>query len=127
MSITDIWGASWVLAVNADRENRHIGRMSRFMLRFELEDGEHADFLYAAGTLSFASADPTGEDLLHIAGGAAAWAELSDANAAPRRHDLLALLKAPQGLEVVDGHDILLRHLRVITRLVEIGKKDAKA
>lgn len=126
MSFTDVWGTAWVSAVNVDRENQHIGRMSRFVLRLESRDGEYADFVYRAGTLVSGNTDPAShEDLIHVVGSAAAWNELSDANAAPRRHDLLALLKAPEGLEVVAGYDGLLRHLRIITRLVEIGKASA--
>lgn len=126
MGITDAWGSHWVSAVNADAENRHIGRMSRFGLRLECNDGDHADFLYTEGKLTSGTPVPgPQEDFIHLQGSAAAWSELSDANAAPRRHDLLALLKAPDGLVVVAGYDGLLRHLRVITRLVEIGKANA--
>lgn len=126
LSITDTWGSRWVSAVNADPENRHIGRMSRFGLRLESNDGDHADFLYTEGTLTPGTPAPgPQEDFIHLQGSAAAWSELSDANAAPRRHDLLALLKAPGGLAVIVGYDGLLRHLRVITRLVEIGKANA--
>ncbi|WP_156642265.1 hypothetical protein [Arthrobacter sp. B6] len=126
MSITDAWGSHWVSAVNADTENSHIGRMSRFTLRLESTEGDKANFVYRAGLLS--SGDPAAdsqEDFIHLQGSPAAWAELADANAAPRRHDLLALLKSQEGLTVVTGYDGLLRHLRVITRLVEIGKANA--
>jgi hypothetical protein len=60
------------------------------------------------------------EDFIHLQGSTSAWAQLADPN--PPRHDVLALLKAPDGLAVVAGYDGLLRHVRVITRLVEIGK-----
>ncbi|WP_258803554.1 hypothetical protein [Pseudarthrobacter sp. NS4] len=126
MSITDAWGSHWASAVNADPENHHIGRMSRFGLRLESRDGYQADYVYTAGVLTPGKPAPgTQEDFIHLQGSAAAWVELFDANAAPRRHDLLALLKAPDGLVVVAGYDGLLRHLRVITRLVEIGKANA--
>jgi hypothetical protein len=126
LSITDAWGTHWVSAVNADTENRHIGRMSRFGLRLESNDSDHADFVYRAGVLTSENPEPgPQEDFVHLQGSTCAWAELADPNAAPRRHDLLALLKAPDGLAVVAGYDGLLRHLRVITRLVEIGKTSA--
>src|SRR5688572_6767403 len=90
LSITDAWGSHWVSAVNADSENHHIGRMSRFGLRLESQNGDHADFVYAAGMLASGNPAPgPHEDFIHLHGSPAAWAELSDANAAPRRHDLL--------------------------------------
>lgn len=128
MTITDDWGSAWVAAVNADPENRHIGRMSRFGLRLESVDGHSVDFVYTAGVLTSGSPAPGAqEDFIHLQGSPAAWSELAHPNAAPCRHDLLALLKAPEGLAVVAGYDGLLRHLRVITRLIEIGKANATA
>lgn len=61
-------------------------------------------------------------DVIHLRGSDSTWLELADADAQPLRHDLLSLIKSDDGIEVVSGWIELVRHLRVISRLVEIGK-----
>jgi hypothetical protein len=115
----------WVAAVAADPENAHIGRWSTFVVRLEDDEGGALVLRYERGTVV---ADPVGAappDLV-LRGPRSAWRELVDADAAPRRHDLLSLTKAPDGLEVVAGRETLLRHLRVLTRLVELGRAHAQ-
>jgi hypothetical protein len=60
--------------------------------------------------------------VITLRGPRSAWRELADPQAAPRRHDLLALTKVADGIEIVAGRDHLIRHLRVLNRLVELGR-----
>jgi hypothetical protein len=118
------WLQRWSESVDTDPENRHIGRFSHFRVQLESETGQVIRIQYAAGKLSFVDiADDEGAlDLIHLRGNESTWVQLVDAEAPPLRHDLLSLIKAPEGIEVISGWDELLRHLRVITRLVELGK-----
>jgi hypothetical protein len=115
------WLDGWVDAVGADPENAHIGRWSTFVVRLEDGGGSALVLRYERGTVVVDPGGTAQPDLV-LRGPRGAWRELVDASAAPRRHDLLSLTKAPDGLEVVAGRDSLLRHLRVLTRLVELGR-----
>lgn len=123
----------WAEAVDADPENAHIGRWSSFVVRAEVlpagdDPGREEVVRYSRGRVTVGTgADPDGgagpEDaVIVLRGPRSAWRELADPHAAPRRHDLLALTKAPDGIEVVAGRDHLIRHLRVLNRLVELGR-----
>ncbi|MGQ4818532.1 hypothetical protein ACQ1ZK_15525, partial [Enterococcus faecium] len=104
------WLAGWARAVAADPENAHIGRFSVFTARLVADDEGDVLLRYDRGTVSVDDGTP-GADL-ELRGPVGAWRELVDAGAAPRRHDLLALTKAADGLEVVAGREQLIRHLR---------------
>ncbi|WP_104090909.1 hypothetical protein [Cryobacterium sp. N19] len=114
---------AWVLAVNDDAECLHIGQFSHFSA-----DAHSADWRvrvhFSAGVLRIVEGGETlpSGDLFELRGSASAWHDLADRNAPARRHDLLALMKADDGIDVVEGRMELIRHLRVVTRLVEIGK-----
>jgi hypothetical protein len=118
--ITRQWLHAWVAAVGADPENAHIGRFTVLTVRLVATSGTELVLHYDRGSVRLVEDGPAPQ--LELRGPASAWAELLDPQAAPRRHDLLSLLKAPKGLEVVSGREHLLRHLRVLTRLVEIGR-----
>lgn len=116
--------AEWVRRVNDDPENAHIGRWSSFVLRAGVDDGPDVLLRYDRAVLSV---EPVAGDAaadIELRGPRSAWRELADASAAPRRHDLLALSKAPDGIRITGGRDQLLRHLRVLNRLVELGRTD---
>ncbi len=115
------WLTGWAAAVEADPENAHIGRWSSFVVRLADDGGGAVVLRYHHGTVGIDPADGPDADL-ELRGPRSAWRELLDARAAPRRHDLLSLTKAPHGIEVVAGREHLLRHLRVLTRLVELGR-----
>lgn len=113
----------WVTAVNGDPECRHIGQFSRFSVEVVCS-GWSLRVHFSEGILVIVESEqalPAG-DVIQLQGGASAWRDLADGNAPPRRHDLLALLKAVDGIDVISGRNELIRHLRVLTRLVEIGK-----
>jgi hypothetical protein len=118
------WLARWSDAVRADSENAHIGRFSEFTVRLRDDEGSEVTLRYAHGTVTV---DPVGsaEPQIELRGPRSAWRELVDPDAVPRRHDLLSLTKAADGLEVVSGRHHRLRHLRVLNRLVELGRADA--
>ncbi len=111
----------WTAAVALDAENAHIGRFSTFALCLDEPGTDSVHLTYHHGALDVGEVS-TPADRLELRGPASAWAELCSRHPAPRRHDLLALTKAPDGLEVVTGHEHLLRHLRVLNRLVELGR-----
>jgi hypothetical protein len=116
------WWAGWAAAVAADPENAHIGRWSRFTVRLAEDGGAAVLLRYDRGAVSVG---PAGDDTAADVGLRAprsAWRELVAADPAPRRHDLLSLLKAPGGITLVTGREHLIRHLRVLTRLVELGR-----
>lgn len=116
------WLAGWADAVNSDPENAHIGRWSRFAVRLLDDQGGDVVVQYRHGTVAVDAAGSGAGVDLELCGPRSAWRELVDAGAAPRRHDLLSLTKAPDGIDIVAGRDHLLRHLRVLTRLVELGR-----
>lgn len=115
------WLDGWTAAVNEDAENAHIGRFTRFTARLRELEGGTVFLRYDSGTVTAERGRESVADI-ELHGSPSAWRELVDPGAAPRRHDLLSLTKAPDGIEVVAGREHLLRHLRVITRLVEVAK-----
>ncbi|WP_219414219.1 hypothetical protein [Pseudonocardia nigra] len=114
------WLAAWAGAVGADPENAHIGRFSRCAVRL-LDDTDGDVVRYQWRRSPSTSAVPP-MPALSCAVRAAPGANWSTPRAAPRRHHLLSLTKAADGIEIVAGRDHLIRHLRVITRLVELGR-----
>lgn len=112
----------WADAVNADPENAHIGRWSSFDVRVQDDTGAEQTVHYHCGTVTLGPAGETSEAVITLRGSSRAWRELADPHAPPRRHDLLALTKVPDGVEIVAGRDHLVRHLRVLSRLVEVGR-----
>lgn len=126
--ITRDWLERWVAAVAQDTENAHVGRFTNLTVRLLDDQGGDVVLHYDHGRVDVADGRPTEEDPaagadLILEGPASAWAELIDPDAVPRRHDLLSLTKAADGIGVVSGREHLLRHLRVLTRLVEIGRR----
>lgn len=124
MSATSAWLDRWVADVNADSECRHIGQFSHFILEAESTAGRKVRVQYCAGEVSIVGDmdDDVLADFIQLRGSDSTWLVLADAFAPPRRHDLLSLIKAEDGIEVLSGWIELVRHLRVIARLVEIGK-----
>ncbi len=124
--ISRAWLDEWAAAVAQDAENAHIGRFTDVTVRVVDDNGGDVVLHYDHGRVQVEDA-PDAEhrafdaDLV-LRGPASAWAELVDPEPVPRRHDLLSLTKAADGIEVVRGREHLLRHLRVLTRLVEIGR-----
>ncbi len=119
------WLAAWARTVAADPENAHIGRFSVFTARLVDDRGEDVLIRYDRGAVIVEDGGPDAD--LELRGPAGAWRELVDDRAAPRPHDLLALTKAVDGIEVVAGREQLIRHLRVITRLVELARLHDRA
>jgi hypothetical protein len=124
-SAVDAFRDRWFTAVRNDPENRHIGRFSTFTVRLRSPGGDDVSMCYAAGELQVVDdpleIDPP--DLIELTATPATWVELADPAAPPLRHDLLALVKAADGIEITSGRLHLIRHLRVITRLVELAKE----
>lgn len=112
----------WVEAVNADAENAHIGRWSSFVVRAQDGAGGEETVDYHQGAITIGPVEDAGSAVITLHGPPSAWRELADPQAAPRRHDLLALTKVADGIKIVGGRDHLIRHLRVLTRLVELGR-----
>lgn len=113
--------SGWLTAVHADPENAHIGRFSHFVLEAFTPEGGRLALEYSAGSVTFTEASEVAGDI-QLRATWRTWTELLDPDAPPRRHDLLSLIKAPDGIEVVSGWADLVRHLRVLSRLVELGK-----
>ncbi len=116
------WRQGWAGVVNADPENAHIGRWSSFVVRLVNDGGEDVVLRYEHGAVTFDDRRSDVDADLELRGPCSAWRQLVDPVPVPRRHDLLSLIKASDGIEVVAGRDHLLRHLRVLTRLVELGR-----
>lgn len=112
----------WIDIVNGDQENAHIGRWTSFIVRAQDGVGGEETVHYDRGTVALGPVVDPGAAVITLCGPPSAWRELADPHAAPRRHDLLALTKVSDGLQVVAGREHLVRHLRVLTHLVELGK-----
>ena len=113
------WLEEWADAVAADPENAHIGRFSDFAVRLLNNDGGDAVVHYDHGTVRL---DDGAAPRIVLRADRRTWCELVSPDAPPRRHDLLSLVKADDGIEVVEGWEHVVRHLRVVTRLVELGR-----
>jgi hypothetical protein len=113
------WLEEWADAVAVDPENAHIGRFSDFAVRLLDTDGGDVVVHYDHGTVRW---DDGATPLVTLRAARRTWRELVSSDAPPRRHDLLSLVKADGGIEVVEGWEHVVRHLRVVTRLVELGR-----
>jgi hypothetical protein len=123
---------AWAEIVRSDPEFRHISRQTELLIVAESPSGwscwvtvQRGSILAGTGAPARSepsTVDPSAVEPLHLTGDDSAWRELLDPHGAPRRHDLLALSKQPDGITIEGGRSQLIRHLRVINRLVEIGK-----
>ncbi|TIH29569.1 hypothetical protein D4765_17830 [Subtercola vilae] len=111
---------------NTDAELGHISRGADVIVRAECIGGTTTWMSISAEGVA-AETNPLtrhSAETIVLRAPVSAWAELADPDAAPRRHDLLALTKAPGGIEIVEGRTSLIRHLRVLNRIVEIGRSN---
>jgi hypothetical protein len=113
------WLEEWADAVAVDPENAHIGRFSDFAVRLLDTEGGDVVVHYDHGRVLW---DDGATPLVTLRAARRTWRELVSSDAPPRRHDLLSLVKADGGIEVVGGWEHVVRHLRVVTRLVELGR-----
>jgi hypothetical protein len=113
---------SLFIAAGGDAELAHIARFSSFAVELASTSGRVEWVRVARGVVDGSPAQ-AGDDVLRLRADDAVWRELVDADAAPRRHDLLSLTKVADGIDIVEGRTTLIRHLRVINRLVEIAKR----
>lgn len=106
-----------------DPEFAHISRWSRYAI---VAASAHATVRVVVrdGVVLLGDSYPDLETL-YLRASLATWHELLSRTAPARRHDLLALVKAEDGIEIVAGRATMIRHLRTITRLIEIGRDHA--
>lgn len=110
-------------AAAEDPEFAHVARWSRYAI---VAETPHASvrIVVLDGAVSLSDA-PHDLETLKLRAPVSTWRELASRSAPPRRHDLLALTKAEDGIEIIAGTATLIRHLRSINRLVEIGREHA--
>ncbi|MBP5935739.1 hypothetical protein [Streptomyces acidiscabies] len=116
------WIGRWIEHVWKDPELCHTGRFSNFLIELVVSDGREIKLTYRAGTLALGDSEESDGETLTLCADLHTWTELFHGPPQPLRHDLLALLKHSQGIELRKGRLTLIRNLRVITRLVELGK-----
>lgn len=117
---------SWISALahsaESDPELRHVGRFSDFWILASVPGVGQMALRYVGGTLQVASTDDLPTERVDIAATPAGWRLLFEPVPKPLSHDLLAMSKHSPELTLGGSQAVLVRNLRVIMRLVDLGK-----
>lgn len=119
------WIRQWIASVEKDKELSHIGKLSRFSLR--LVCGEQATTLgFSGGKFELLrDKELPAVDGVEFHGDRAAFEKLFQVNPEPLFNDFLALEKNQPGFTIPSDRIYLLRHLRVLQRLLAIAPRRA--
>lgn len=119
------WIQQWIGLVEIDKELSHIGKLSRFSLR--LVCGEQATTLsFSGGKFKLIGDDELlVGDVVEFCGDRAAFEKLFQVSPEPLFNDFLALEKNQPGFTIPSDRIYLLRHLRVLQRLLAIAPRRA--
>lgn len=121
-TISESWFIHLGSAVQSDRELQVIGKYSDFWID-AVEPGKWRAVLnFRKGSLVAASPEELPQQHIVISATKTGWGQVFDPQPKPQQHDLLALAKNSPDV-TVGGSDVeLVRNLRVLTRLVDLGK-----
>lgn len=121
-SISESWFAHLGNAVRSDRELQVIGKYSDFWIDAVSPGNWRAVLNFREGRLLTVPSDELPKDHIVISATQAGWEQVFDPRPKPQQHDLLALAKNSPDV-TVGGSDVeLVRNLRVLARLVDLGK-----
>lgn len=120
--ISDLWFTHLANAVQADRETQIIGKYSDFWIDAVSPGNWRVALNFREATLVPAPWKDLPGDHIVLSATQAGWAQVFDPQPKPQHHDLLALAKNSPDV-TVGGSDVeLVRNLRVLARLVDLGK-----
>jgi hypothetical protein len=109
-------------AVQHDRELQVIGKYSDFWIDAVSPGNWRAVLNFQGGTLVSASPADLPQEHIVLSATQAGWGQVFDPKPKPQQHDLLALAKNSPDV-TIGGSDVeLVRNLRVLARLVDLGK-----
>jgi hypothetical protein len=120
--ISESWFAHLGAAVQSDRELQVIGKYSDFWIDAVSPGNWRAVLNFREGSLVTASSGELPQDHIVLSATQSGWGQVFDPQPKPQLHDLLALAKNSPDV-TVGGSDVeLVRNLRVLARLVDLGK-----
>lgn len=120
--ISESWFAHLGTAVQSDRELQVIGKYSDFWIDAVSPGNWRAVLNFREGSLVTASSGELPQDHIVLSATQSGWGQVFDPQPKPQLHDLLALAKNSPDV-MVGGSDVeLVRNLRVLARLVDLGK-----
>ncbi|OUM45090.1 hypothetical protein [Arthrobacter sedimenti] len=121
-AISEAWFSGLAEAVHTDREAQVIGKYSDFWIGAASSDGWRVALNFRNSELVPASWDDLPEEHILISATQAGWHQIFDPQPKPLHHDLLALAKNSPDVTVGGSNVELVRNLRVIARLIDLGK-----
>lgn len=120
--ISEPWFARLGTAVQSDRELQVIGKYSDFWIDAVSPGNWRAVLNFREGRLVTASSAELPREHIVLSATESGWGQVFDPQPKPQLHDLLALAKNSPDV-TVGGSDVeLVRNLRVLARLVDLGK-----
>lgn len=120
--ISESWFTHLGSAARNDRELQVIGKYSDFWIDAVSPGNWRAVLNFREGSLVKVSDGELPQDHIVLSATQAGWAQVFDPQPKPLQHDLLALAKNSPDV-TVGGSDVeLVRNLRVLARLVDLGK-----
>ncbi|WP_284989529.1 hypothetical protein [Arthrobacter sp. efr-133-TYG-120] len=121
-TISESWFAHLGNAVQGDRELQVIGKYSDFWIDAISSGNWRAVLNFREGILLTVPPDELPQDHIVISATQAGWGQVFDPEPKPLQHDLLALSKNSPDVTVGGSAVELVRNLRVLARLVDLGK-----
>ncbi|GAB13259.1 hypothetical protein ARGLB_037_01100 [Arthrobacter globiformis NBRC 12137] len=121
-AISEEWFTALAEAVHSDRETQVIGRYSDFWIGAVSPGNWQVALSFRISELVPAPWEDLPREHILISATQAGWEQIFDPQPKPLHHDLLALAKNSPDV-TVSGSDVeLVRNLRVIARLIDLGK-----
>lgn len=120
--ISDVWFTHLANAVHADRELQVIGKYSDFWIDAVSPGNWRVVLNFQNSSLIPTPWKDLPADHIAISASPTGWGQIFDPDPKPLLHDLLALGKNSPDV-ALGGSDVeLVRNLRVLARLVDLGK-----
>ena len=120
--ISDVWFTHLANAVHTDRELQVIGKFSDFWIDAVSPGNWRVVLNFQSSSLIPTPWKDLPKDHIVISASPTGWGQIFDPHPKPLLHDLLALGKNSPDV-ALGGSDVeLVRNLRVLARLVDLGK-----
>ena len=120
--ISEVWFTHLANAVQADRELQVIGKYSDFWIDAVSPGNWRVALNFRNANLAPTPWKDLPRDHIVLSATQVGWGRVFDPQPKPQQHDLLALAKNSPDV-TVGGSDVeLVRNLRVLARLVDLGK-----
>ena len=116
-----VWVDDWLAAVTSNPEIQVIGRWTRVHIVIEC-GAESLAVEFDRGSVQQVSPSPTTTaDRVVFSGTRRAWDSMLVPDPEPRCNDVLALDRHDAEFEVVEGRDVLIKHLRILLAIFRIA------